>query len=366
MFRPFTQLREPYAFIRQFTPNWFTLNMGTGILCLVLITFPFPFSGQRAIALGLWWLDVLLFGINTVLFLARILCFRHTIVPMLQHPVQSMFLGAIPMGLVPIINGLVLLGGAPWYGLAYALWWVDVILALAVALLVPYYMCTQQTHEIEQMTAVWLLPIVAPEVTASSAGVLALHLPAAQAQLVLALGYVLWAISLPLAFIIITLLFLRLVVHKLPSADMAASCWLPLGPIGTGALGLILLGQAAPTVFNDSALYSVALLARDLGLLGGLLLWGIGLWWLGAAVLFTRRYLHQPLPFNMGWWGFTFPLGVYTLATLRLGQLTHFLPFSVFGALLSLALGLVWLIVVQRTLKGIWHGNLFHAPCLNK
>ena len=45
---------------------------------------------------------------------------------------------------------------------------------------------------------------------------------------------------------ILVLLVLRLTLRdKLPERDMGASAWLALGPIGTGALGLLLLGGAA-------------------------------------------------------------------------------------------------------------------------
>ncbi|GAC1425533.1 MAG: hypothetical protein NVSMB6_26180 [Burkholderiaceae bacterium] len=52
----------------------------------------------------------------------------------------------------------------------------------------------------EKMTAVWLPSIVAPGVTASGAGVLATYLSSHAAQLVVATGYVLGVISVPLAF----------------------------------------------------------------------------------------------------------------------------------------------------------------------
>jgi tellurite resistance protein TehA-like permease len=41
------------------------------------------------------------------------------------------------------------------------------------------------------------------------------------------------------------------------------------------------------------------------------------------AVLITLRYLRAGIPFNLGWWGFTFPLGVYSLATLKLASTLH-------------------------------------------
>jgi len=72
------------------------------------------------------------------------------------------------------------------------------------------------------MTAIWLLPIVAAEV--ASAGLLLPHLADPQAALrLLVLGYALWAFSVPLALSILVILVLRLVLHKLPHRDMAAS-----------------------------------------------------------------------------------------------------------------------------------------------
>jgi tellurite resistance protein TehA-like permease len=72
--------------------------------------------------------------------------------------------------------------------------------------------------------------------------------------------------------------------------------------------------------------------------IGGLVLWGYGTWWLVMAASITLTYLRDGLPFNMGWWGFTFPLGVYTLATLNLATQTGMGFFSIMGGILVVAL----------------------------
>jgi C4-dicarboxylate transporter/malic acid transport protein len=354
--------------IRQFTPNWFAMTMGNGIVFLVLAALPVQFSGQRALAASLWCVDIMLYAVFAAMFAARWIFFRETIKPLLHHPLQSMFLGALPMGLAPIINGIVLFAGPHFGGIAYTfacvLWGVDALLAVAVAIGVPYLMFTEQSHAFERLTAVLLLPIVAPEVAASSAATLAPHLAAETARVVIGAGYVLWAISVPLAFSVLTIVFFRLVIHKLPHRDLGPSSWLTLGPIGTGALGLVTLGQAAPGAFAGTSLASVALVVCDMGVIGGLLLWGAGLWWLAIAVAFTLRYRREGLPFNLGWWGFTFPLGVYALATLSLYRVTGFSVFAVIGMLLALLLGGLWAVVLSKTLRELTRGRLFHAPCL--
>ncbi|MEX3856444.1 TDT family transporter [Paraburkholderia sp. BR10923] len=356
--------------IRQFTPNWFAVTMGTGVVYLVLAALPGASSARTALAQMLWVADITLFALFSLMFAARFVLYGETIRPLLNHPVQSLFLGTIPMGLAPIINGIVVFGGTH-YGqaasqLALNLWIFDAVLAVLVAIGVPYLMFTTQEHSFERLTAALLLPIVAPEVSASSAGLLALHLPVATAQWLIGAGYVLWAISVPLAFSVLTIVLFRLVIHKLPHRDMGVTSWLTLGPIGTGALGLITLGDAAANAFARTNVQEVANLARAFGTFGALLLWGAGLWWLACAVLFVLRYRREGLPFNLGWWGFTFPLGVYTMTTLSLARITGFEGFSIIGVLFALALIALWLVVLCRTIRALMFEQMFRAPCLTK
>ncbi len=76
------------------------------------------------------------------------------------------------------------------------------------------------------------------------------------------------------------------------------------------------------------------------------------------------RYRREGLPFNLGWWGFTFPLGVYTATTLSLHRVTGFEAFSVAGTLFAILLGGFWSVVLSRTLREVARGHLFYAPCL--
>jgi len=354
--------------VRQFTPNWFTVTMGTGVLALALHQLPFAVAGLEGVAVALWLADIGLFVLFSLLYAARWILFFDEARRIFGHSVMSMFFGAIPMGLATIVNGFLAFGG-PLLGetavaVAHWLWWLDVALAVGCGVLVPYLMFTRQQHSLEKMTAVWLLPVVAAEVAAASGALLAAHLPAADAFAVLISGYVLWAYSVPLALSILVLLVLRLVLHKLPERDMAASAWLALGPIGTGALGLILLGGQAPATFAANGLPGIGDVACGIGVVGGTMLWGYGLWWLMLAVLKTARYLRDGLPFNLGWWGFTFPLGVYALATLALARVTQLSFFAAAGSLLVLCLAAFWLVVAAATLRGAWRGGLFFAPCL--
>ena len=364
--KPLRKLSHPREAIRQFTPNWFTLNMGTGILFLMLAEFPFFVFGLVPLTRILFWADIGFYLLFCGMFIGRWVFFTRGALRLLDHPVQSMFLGAIPMGLAPIINGTVVFyDGTPFaVHTALILWFVDAVLSLFIGWLVPFYMFTRQSHAFENMTGVWLLPIVPAEVAAVSAGTIAPHLPVQTAQMVTIIGYALWALSVPLAFGILAILFLRLALHKLPHRDMAVSTWLALGPIGTGSAALILLGNSSARAFAGEKFFHMLAMAQGIGLIGGLFLWGLGVWWFGMAALITIRYVKDGLPFNMGWWGFTFPLGVYTASTFAIFSETRFAFFEFFGAVLVVLLAFFWLVVTVRTMQGMWSGQLFSAPCL--
>ncbi|MBV8568193.1 MAG: TDT family transporter [Methylobacteriaceae bacterium] len=367
--RPLSRIDHPREMIRQFTPNWFAATMGTGILALVLPQLPFVGPSLYRLGEGLWMFNIALFVLFAGLYSARWAMFPREARRIFGHSVVSMFIGTIPMGLATIVNGFLVFGsarlGASAVTIAETLWWIDVVMAVSCGVVIPYLMFTRQEHSIDQMTAVWLLPVVAAEVAAASGGLLAPYLAGAHGKFfVLILSYVLWAYSLPVALGILAILVLRMALYKLPPRSMAASSWLALGPLGTGALGLILLGGDAPGILGARGMAEVGAVAQGIGLIGGILLWGYGLWWLLLAALITIGYFGEKVPFNLGWWGYIFPLGVYTAVTLKLGVLLHIGAFSAIGAVLALALGTMWIMVGARTVQGGWRGNLFVSPCI--
>ncbi|WP_336042930.1 C4-dicarboxylate ABC transporter, partial [Acinetobacter pittii] len=275
----------------------------------------------------------------------------------------------IPMGLATILNGFLSFGiglyGEVAIHIAQALWYIDVFLALAIAWIVPFCMFSRQNHQLHTMTAIWLLPVVACEVAASSAGMLVAHLPAdVHSFHLLMAGYVLWGISVLPAFAILTILMLRMALHQLPEKEVAISSWLSLGPIGTGALGLLLLGQQAQRVAPNVGFEQFANAFQALGVVGSLVLLGFGLWWLGLAILTTLRHAKTGIPFNLGWWGLTFPLGVFILALFNLGHQVEIVFLQYVAVALSILLLTMWGVVMKKTLAGAYSGQLFFSPCL--
>ena len=66
----------------------------------------------------------------------------------------------------------------------------------------------------------------------------------------------------------------------------------------------------------------------------------------------------------MGWWGFTFPLGVYTVCTTTLAKEIPSAFFRVLGTIFSVAVTILWINVSLGTLQHLWKGSVLAAPCL--
>lgn len=177
--------------------------------------------------------------------------------------------------------------------------------------------------QLSSMTAAWLLPIVAPIVASATGGIVSEHLLNAQHALwTLLVSYVLWGMGIPLAMVVLVIYFQRLTMHKLPRREVIVSVFLPVGPLGQGGFAIIQMGKVALKVFPTTQTLSVpsgnaAEMLYVIGWFIAMIMWGFAVVWLFFAVasISSSRF-----PFNIGWWGFTFPLGVFAVCTTAIGQ----------------------------------------------
>jgi tellurite resistance protein TehA-like permease len=202
----------------------------------------------------------------------------------------------------------------------------------------------EHKQKVDTMTAAWLLPIVATVVAASSGGIVASILPNSEDRLITVLvSYVLWGTGVPLAMCVIVIYLLRLTTVSLPPKAVIVSSFLPLGPLGQGSFGIMQLGKIAKEVFPKQQTLPAVGNAGDilyvLGFLVGITMWGFGLVWLTFAVATINH--SRIFPFNMGWWGFTFPLGVYATATTMLAVELPSAFFRVLGTIFSIVVTLL-------------------------
>ncbi|PSR86974.1 sulfite transporter Ssu2 [Coniella lustricola] len=361
--------------VRNFSPSWFSTTMGTGIVTLLLITIPFQ-------ATWLYWLSVVFFVLNTMLFVAAffISLLRYSLYPeiwmvMIRDPTNSLFLGTVPMGFATLVESWFILC-CPYWGdwsvvLAWVAWMVDSIVAFAVTVSLMFLLMSEShQNQLDRITAAQLLPIAATIVAAGAGTKAAEHLMHRgrldNAMGTLITSYVMWGMATPFAMAVLVMYYQRLALHKLPPREIIVSSFLPLGPLGMGGYTIFNAGKVARELFPQVDLLDQVSIAGDImyvvGLLIALIMWGFGTVWLVlalATILSARSF-----PFNMGWWGFTFPLGVFSLSTITFGTEMPSMFFKVLGTIFSVAVILLWCVVAVGTVKGAWSGKLFYAPCL--
>lgn len=364
--------------VRNFSPSWFSVTMGTGIVSTLLITIPFKTD-------WLYWLSVVFFVLNVILFSAAFVMsvLRYSLYPeiwgvMLADPNNSLFLGTIPMGFATIVEMWIFIcipaWNAPWVTtFAWILWMIDSLVAASVTLGLPLLIMTTDNyhHTLDRITAAQLLPIAATIVAAGTGSEIAEVLPNPNHAFgTLLTCYVMWGMATPMAMIVIAMYYQRLTLHKLPAREVIVSCFLPLGPCGFGSYTIFHLGKVSRDVFAQTDIFRETTtagavageIAYVFGFLAALILWGFGLVWLTFAL--ASIYKSRPFPFSMGWWGFTFPLGVFSVSTLEFGIAIPSMFFKVIGTMFSTCVILLWIVVALGTVKGAISGELFYAPCL--
>ncbi|KAK0391113.1 hypothetical protein NLU13_0615 [Sarocladium strictum] len=360
--------------LRNFTPSWFAVNMGTGIVSILLHQLPYNAIWIQYISYVFFCVNIALFVVFFGMSIARYTLYPEIWSVMIGHPGQSLFLGCLPMGFATIINMMVFCckdWGPSMIYLAWVFWWIDAFVSLTTCITMPFVVMHRHRPGLQTITAALLLPIVPTVVAAATGGIVAEVLPdKSHALTTLIASYVLWGIGESFSACVLALYFHRLTVHSLPPREVIVSVFLPIGPLGQGGFGIQKLGEVALNVLPETnafnALSGTASQAGEvlyvIGVFMGILLWGFGLIWLSFAlvsIVTTRN-----IPFNMGWWGFTFPLGVLATCTGALAQNLDSDFFKIACMILSLSVVLLWIAVASRTLRMAVSGEMFHAPCL--
>jgi tellurite resistance protein TehA-like permease len=186
------------------------------------------------LARGVWALDVvLLMAITT----ATALHWRNhplTARGHLDNPVMSHFYGAPAMGLMTVGAGALLVGQPvvgqhAAVGIDAVLWVAGTSLGLWTAVAVPYKSFT--SHEVERHSAFggWLMPVVPPMVSAATGPLLLPPLPAGQWQVACTMMF---GLTIVASLAVITMIWSRLVHHKVGAASAVPTLWIELGPLG--------------------------------------------------------------------------------------------------------------------------------------
>jgi tellurite resistance protein TehA-like permease len=220
-------------------------------------------------------------------------------------------------------------------------------------------MAVRQKVDAADASPVWLLPLVAPMVSAALGPLLVPHLPAGQARETLLLACVaMFGVSLLATLMMLPVVFGRLITGGPLPLVLTPTLFLVLGPLGQSTTAVGKFADVAPGVVP--APYSEGF--EVLAVLYGVPVMGFALLWFGLATAYVVRARRHGMRFAMTWWAFTFPVGTCVTGAEALARHTGLVVYDWLAVGLYVVLVTAWGTAAVHTARGLVSGELLAGP----
>ncbi len=162
--------------------------------------------------------------------------------------------------------------------------------------------------------------------------------------------HMLWGLGLVFYGIFVTLFCYRIFFLNLRPHDISPLLWVTMGAAAISA-------NAGTALLLEES--NLSFLEMQRPFIDGItmMIWSWGTWWIPMLVLFgvwKHGVNRLPLEYEPTLWSFVFPLGMYSVASARLGLAAEFPPLEWISELMIwVALG-AWLLVLFGMLQQLW------------
>lgn len=333
------------------TPHWFTAVMGTGIVGIAAHTLPVSSPVLHDLSVAAWVLDIAVGVTIVTLTVAHYVTDPRAVRRYLLDPTSAPFYGAMSMGILTMGTSTLLIG-SEFLGLRAAadidltLWWIGTLIGLGSAAIVPVLAFTRHRVAADAATPVWLLPVVAPMVSAAGGALLLDHVHGTAAQALAIACYAQFGATLMAAVAITGSVWNRLAHHQHRDPAAAPALLIVLGPLGQSVTAAGLLADHAP---ESLGLTRHAMTVFSI--LFGIPVMGFALLWLAIAAAIVIDTARRGLPFTLGWWSFTFPIGTCVTGATVLAHHTGAAVLTALAVALYALLLLGWTLAAGGTIR---------------
>ena len=333
--------------VRDFSPSWFAVVMGTGILANTSLIYSEKVHILLPFSKFLFYLNVTLFFIILIPWILRWILYPKNAMEDLVHPIFSNFYPTFSVAMLVLSGNFYMFIKS--VSVSFTFWLLGTVFTMFFSVFIPYLVFKGEHVKIDHICPAWFIPPVGLIVVPIMGSVFVKIFSGTLSLTIELINYVCWSSGFFLYISLFAIVMYRFILHTPLPNTLAPTIWINLGPIGAGTTALLNM-MSSTTVLQNNASFKAF----------GYIFWGFGIWWVAMAIVMTLHYLKKlKLPFTTSWWAFTFPLGAYVLASHVVSKAVGVTLPDYIGLILYFLLLFIWLITMFNTLKGAITGKVF-------